>query len=127
MRLAAISLAAAAGLVGHAQAATYSDLEAGYNPQAFQSADDDWRRITANRIEECGRFGGDNLRRIDVLVDRYLAIGEAIDNSDEQAAVEAAKSLSKAIEANARFEKCWYEIARKEKIGRKFARTIADL
>lgn len=126
MRTALCIFALAICAAGPASAASYSELADIYNRSAFQQADDDWRRFKVNRIGECGRIGRSHTRRVDILVDRYRAIGAAMDAGSQETAVAAAKSLSAAIERNSRFGKCWTRISRPEGLTRKFRTLIAD-
>lgn len=98
-----------------------------YVPGAFDNADSSWRRITANSVVECGAYGGNGQRRIDVLIDRYEALGDALEGGDAGAIGEAAEGLKNAMTANGRFEKCWDKIARKNGISRDFKRSIESL
>ena len=109
-----------------ASAATYSDLINVYNSEAFQGADEGWRRSKASRIVDCGRFGKSKSRRVDILADRYLAIGAAIDAGSQSDAIEAAQALSSSIERNSRFGNCWKRISRSEGLTSKFQRLIAE-
>lgn len=118
---------AAATMMGAASAASIDEIEASYSPEAFADDDENWRRITANRIDECGRYGDNRNLRLNVLIDRYNAIGSALDSGDSESAMKAAKSLSRAINANGRFEKCWDTVARREGVSRDFRNMIKDM
>ncbi len=107
-----------------ASAIEYNDLADAVDTAAFENADADWQRLTANRISECGVFGRDGKRRINVLVERYRALADAVSAGDESAATSAAQSLSRAINANSRFETCWNKIARREGLSSGFTRMI---
>jgi tRNA G37 N-methylase TrmD len=107
-----------------ASAFEYGALAANVNTAAFEKADDRWRRVTGNRIAQCGAYGQEGKRRIDVLVDRYRTLADAVSAGDESAALSAADSLSRAINANDRFETCWTKISRKEGVSGKFSRMI---
>ncbi|NOX81860.1 MAG: hypothetical protein GXP06_02500 [Alphaproteobacteria bacterium] len=109
-----------------ASAFEYSTLAAAVDTTAFENADDAWRRMHAKRISECRSFGKDRIRRVDVLVDRYRALADAVTAGDESAAINAAGSLSRAIKANPRFETCWKRISRKQGISSKFTRMIKN-
>lgn len=110
-------------LSGHALADAAS-LKDSYVPGAFDSADDDWRRITVNRTAECGEFGRNDNRRIDILISRYEALGEALERGNAAAIDEAAESLNSAVTANRRFERCWDVISRKKGVGSDFKREV---
>ncbi len=107
-----------------ASAFEYGALADTVNTAAFQDADDKWRRVVGNRISQCGAYGQEGERRIDVLVDRYRTLVDAVSAGDEGAATSAADSLARAINANSRFGACWAEISRKEGVSGKFTRMI---
>ena len=112
-----------------ASTVTASALEAGevrgaYSADAFDGADEKWRRLTANRIKGCGRFGDKSKSRLDVLVDSYLAIGAALNANDDGAAVAATERLSRAININDRFESCWNGISRRNGVSSDFRKMI---
>jgi len=124
MKLAVIAIAAAA-LAGPAFAADLDAARSAYIAGAFDNADADWRRLVANRHQECGSYGKDRRRRVDLLVDRYNALGAALNGGDEAAVSEAAQSLAAAIGANARFGDCWEKLAKRGGISGDFTRAIA--
>jgi len=124
MKIPVITLIAALMAASSASAIEYNDLTDSVDVAAFEGADAEWKRKTANRIEECGAYGNDGNRRVDVLVSRYRALADAVSADDSGAATGAAQSLSKAINANSRFEACWKKIARKEGISSGFTRMI---
>lgn len=109
-----------------ASAFEYSALAAAVDTTAFENADESWRRKSANRVAQCGAFGSEGNRRVDVLVDRYRALADAVSAGNESVAVNAADSLSRAINANPRFETCWKKIARKQGISGQFTRMIKN-
>ena len=119
------AVAASMAIAAPAIALDYSDIRDGYSADAFSGADERWRRITSNRYGECSRFGDKSSTRLDVLVDRYLAIGEALEANDETAAMAATEKLAKAIKVNGRFEECWNKVSRREKVPADF-RAMLD-
>lgn len=121
------TIAAIAASTMTASALEAGDVRNAYAPDAFSDADATWRRITANRIDECGRYGDKRKSRLDVLVDTYLAIGDALDANDDGAAVAATERLSRAISINGRFEKCWDRISRRNGVSNDFRAMIKDL
>lgn len=125
MKKTALIAVAGAVALGGAAYADYSKIQETYVQGAFSDADDDWLRITANRYGDCGEYGSQGLRRIDVLVARYNALGEALSSGNEQAAMTAAKRLSAAIEGSTRFESCWDSVSRKQGIKSSFKRQVA--
>ncbi|PQA88194.1 hypothetical protein [Hyphococcus luteus] len=125
-KTALFAFAGAMLLSGHALADAAS-LKDSYVPGAFDSADADWRRITANRTDECGEFGRNDNRRIDILISRYEALGDALESGNAAAIDEAAESLNEAVTANSRFEKCWDTIARKKGVSRGFKREVEKM
>jgi hypothetical protein len=114
-------------MFGSAHAVTADELRSAYSADAFAGADADWRRLTANRIDECGRYGKDRKLRVDVLVNAYDAIGSGLESGDDEAAMKAAKRLSRAINANGRFAECWDRIARRQSVSREFRSMVADM
>lgn len=115
------------GLAGAASAQGMNDVVETYKADAFDNADDRWRRITANRIDECGNYGDTRNSRLNVLIDRYQAIGEAMAQGNNAGAERAAKALSEAINANSRFEKCWTKVARRAGVSRDFTDAITAM
>ncbi|GAB4523295.1 MAG: hypothetical protein Kow00133_11200 [Amphiplicatus sp.] len=127
MRTAALALAASAVALAAAPAraaSSYEEIAALVKADAFAEADDDWRRRIAMRTSECGRFGDGDSRRIDILVDRYNALAEAVAAGDENAAMAAGERFAAAANANARFEKCWRELARRGGVPSRLARAF---
>ncbi len=125
MKLAIIAIAAAA-LAGPALAADLNAARSAYVAGAFDNADADWRRLLANRFQECGSFGKDGKRRVDLLIDRYNALGKALNAGDDSAASGAAQSLATAIGANSRFGECWETLAKRSGISDDFTRAISE-
>jgi hypothetical protein len=126
LALAATLVATTSLAATSASAFEYNALAAAVDTAAFENADDNWKRMRANRILECRSFGKDRIRRVDVLVDRCRALADAVSAGDENAAINAAGSLSRAINANPRFETCWKRISRKQGISSKFTRMIKN-
>lgn len=124
--IALIAFAGALAVCGSALAGAQS-LKDLYVPGAFDDADDDWRRIIANRTEECGPFGANNTRRIDILISRYEDVGNAIAGGDDAAIAAAAQNFAKTAAMNERFEACWDKIAGKKGVSGKFRREAAKL
>ncbi len=118
---------AAAMMFGTAQAADIEELKNAYSESAFEDADANWRRLTANRIDECSRYGKNRKLRVDVLVDAYNSIGAGLDAGNDEAAMKSAKQLSRAINANDRFEECWDSIARRQGVSREFREMIKGM
>ncbi|MEX6632736.1 hypothetical protein [Hyphococcus lacteus] len=112
------------GSVAHAD---YADVQDGYVKDAFESADNDWRRITVNRNDVCGSYGKNGTRRIDVLISDYEAIGTALDGGNSSDATKAAKELGKSINRNSRFKSCWRKISRKNGISTSFTSAVSSL
>lgn len=113
--------------VSGAALADYEGLKQSYVADAFADADNDWRRITVNRVSDCGAFGKQGHRRIGVLIDRYNAIGKGLSASDSDAVGDAAKRFNAAVTANARFEKCWSAISRAKAVDKQFLRALSDI
>ena len=115
----------ALGLIipGVSVAADHGAMQDHYVDGAFSDADDTWRRRTANRTKACGTYKAGK-RRIDVLIDRYEAIGEAIKTDDAAATEVATKRFAKAMSANERFTECWEKIASKTNISDDFTKMV---
>lgn len=123
-------LAAFAALVAvsaPAIAVDYSELKSAYSAEGFAGADERWRRLTSNRYAECSRYGDKSNTRLNVLVDNYLAIGEALQSNNEAAAMAATERLSRSINNNKRFEACWNSVARRADVSREFRAMIKDM
>ncbi len=114
-------------LVAPAALASFDDVKQDYDASAFSDADSDWRRLTVNRVGDCGSYGSNNTRRIDVLIDKYQALGDAIQSGNNAAASEAAHDLADTITSTSRYESCWDAIARKKGISRTFKRELLKL
>jgi len=114
-------------MISGAALADVASVKESYVAGAFSGVDDDWLRITVNRHGDCGEYGSSGNRRIDVLIARYDAIGEAIESGDENATVEAARDFAKVVGINSRFESCWDVISRKEGIKSGFKRQVAKV
>ena len=126
-KLIILTVAAMAASTMSASALEASEVRSAYSPDAFDDADANWRRVTANRINECGRYGDKRKLRLDVLVDSYLAIGKALDANDNSGAVAATERLSRAININDRFGTCWDRIARRSGVSKDFREMIKGL
>lgn len=127
MKKTALLAFAGAMLISGAAYADISKVKENYVAGAFDDASDDWRRITSNTIHECGAFGDKKARRIDILISRYDALGDALDSGDEAAIGAAAKKFNEAVTYNGRFETCWDKISRKKGIGGKLKREVAKI
>ncbi len=126
MKSALTALAALAATTPAAWA-NVDEVEQSYVENAFSGADSEWRRKTANRYSVCGVAGDSDMRRIDLLVDRYQALGEAFAAGDDAAAANAAQLLYRSIKINSRFEECWDTVSRREGVGRDFKRQLQAL
>lgn len=122
-----ITIAAAMTIATSAGAADYSEIRDGYSTDAFSDANERWRRITSNRYDVCSRYGDKSNTRLNVLVDRYLAIGEALDANDEAATMAATKKLARAVNINGRFAECWNTIARREGVSAEFRDMLNEM
>lgn len=124
MKKPVILLTLGAMLVAGPALAGVETIKESYTPGAFADADYDWRRMTANRTPDCGAFGNMDQRRVDVLIERYETLGEALESGVAAEITEAAQSLNALVTANSRFETCWDVIARKQDISRKLKREL---
>ena len=127
MKKSALLAFAGALFISGAAFADTAGVKEYYVAGAFSGADDDWRRITSNSVRECGVFGDREVRRIDILISRYEALGEAIESGDDAAVSEAAQHFNEAVSINDRFETCWDKIAIKNGIRSKFKREVAKV
>jgi len=127
MRLPIFVLGAVALATTSAAAVEYNELAEAVDVDAFADVDETWTKWAKTRIDACGAYGKNNTLRVDILVDRYRILADAVSVGDEEAAMSAASSLSAAINANGRFATCWKKIARKEGIPSSFARLIEDV
>ena len=94
-------------------AASFETIASDVDASAFQDADDGWRKVMVRRNAECGAYGKNDTRRIDVLISRYETLASALNAGDENAAREAAKKFSATATSNSRYEACWRAISRK--------------
>lgn len=128
MKTATIAIAAATVAFGAASAnpgtASYEEIASLVKIDAFADADNDWRRRVSMRTPECGRFGDRDSRRIDLLVERYNALAEAVAADDKDATMAAGERFAATANANARFKKCWREIARRGGVKSRLARAF---
>ena len=124
MKIPVITLVATLMAATSVAAIEYNDFADAVDVAAFEGVTDDWKRKTGNRFSECGVYGQDGNRRVDVLVSRYRALADAVSTGDESAATSAAQSLSRAVNANNRFKSCWKKIARNEGFSPDFTRMI---
>ncbi len=109
-------------------AATYQDVESLVAVDALEDADSDWRRLMAQQKSDCGYYGRQTeVRRVDVLVDRFNALADAVESNDEDAAMAAGKSLYAAIDANDRFSSCWRHVSRKAGVPSKLTRVLREI
>ena len=120
--LCALAVAAAPAV---ASATDYQEMAALVDVSAFDGADSEWSRRMTQQRTECGYFGRDReARRADVLVSRYHTLADAVEAGDEAAAMDAAKTLYKAIDQNQRFTACWRHIARREGLPGRLTRML---
>lgn len=110
-----------------ATAADYSQIRAAYSEEGFAGADERWRRLTSNRYDECSRYGDKSNTRLNVLVDNYLAIGEALQSNNQAAAMAATERLSTTINSSKRFKGCWNTVARRADVSREFRDMIKQM
>lgn len=103
--------------------ASIDDVRAAYRADAFSFATDNWRRITANRNTDCAGVSSSSQRRVDILIERYDALGDALSSGDAAAAEAAARSLNQTV-SNPLFARCWDEISRRAGVGRDLARAL---
>ena len=109
-------------------AASYEEVASLVAVDAFQDADDDWRRRMSQQKSECGYYGSQyDVRRVDILVERFNALAEAVSGNDESAAMEAGKSLYSAIDANPRFEACWRHVSRRAGVPSRLKRVLGSI
>lgn len=117
MKLVAIAVIAALGFSSHAQAAaTFEEIAAAVDASAFDEADDEWRRLMVARERSCGVYGADKNRRIDLIIDRYSALADAVSAGNESGAMEAGARLKSTVEASPRFGECWQALARRARL-----------
>ncbi len=121
------TLALSALIAAPASAASFDDLTAAVDIDAFSAADADWQRRMANRTGECGSYGKNDRTRVAVLVANYNAVAGAVSAGDEAGAMSAARELADRIDSSTRFEKCWNAIARDVGVPRSFARMISKI
>ena len=81
-------------MISGAALADAANVKESYVAGAFSSVDDDWLRITVNRHGDCGEYGSSGYRRVDVLIARYNAIGEAIESGDDAEVESAAQAFA---------------------------------
>ena len=125
-----LAIAAATGMMlfaGQASAANYEEIAAQVDTGAFADAGERWRRQISNRHAECGNINRTSVQRVDVLIDRYNSLAEAVANNDESAAMEAAAALSSRIESNQFYKKCWKAMAKRAKLSRDFSETLSEI
>lgn len=109
-------------------AASYEEVADLVSVDAFQDADADWRRRVSQRKSECGYYGGQReTRRIDILVERFNDLADAVEANDEDGAMAAGKALYRTIDANARFTACWKHAARKAGVSPKLTRMLREI
>ena len=109
-------------------AASYEEVADLVSVDAFQDADADWRRRVSQRKSECGYYGGQReTRRIDILVERFNDLADAVEANDEDGAMAAGKALYRTIDANARFTACWKHAARAAGVSPKLTRMLREI
>ncbi|HXI87173.1 MAG TPA: hypothetical protein VNH64_06915 [Parvularculaceae bacterium] len=109
--LAALAIAAASP--AFAKSESFAKIAAAVKINAFDKADENWRRIIANRFSVCGVYTNNGDRRIDVLIEEYQTLADAVSQNDEPAAMAAGRRLAATVAASPRFEDCWQEISRR--------------
>ena len=124
---ATIPFFAATLFAGAAFAATIDEVRTAYDTDAFSNATERWRSITADRIRECSRYGRNDELRLNVLIARYEAIGEALAAGDENGAMAATETLAQTVYQNPRFQTCWRRIAKKGGVSREFSLMLRDM
>ena len=124
-QIATAAVIAGALLIGGTAFADVAALKTEYVDGAFSGADTNWRRLMANRYSECGTFGTQDDRRIDVLISKYEAIGDALNSGSEGAAADAAHSFAATLGESKYFASCWNSISRKNGVSRGFV-TAAE-
>lgn len=127
MKKTALIAFAGAMLFSGAALADASGVKEKYVPGAFADVDDDWLRITANRTPDCGTYGSNGNRRIDLLVSTYNALGEALESGDAAEIETASANFNKVVSANSRFESCWDTISAKKGVSGSFKREVAKM
>ncbi|MCK5749644.1 MAG: hypothetical protein KAH44_25740 [Oricola sp.] len=127
MKKTALIAFAGAMMISGAAFANAESVKENYVSGAFSDADEDWLRITANRIPDCGTYGSNDRRRVDLLVATYNALGDALESGDEAEIETAAANFNKVVGANSRFESCWDSISSKKGVSGKFKREVAKM
>lgn len=125
MKNTAIALVATFSAIGfsataHA-AATFEKVASTVETGAFANADDKWRRIIVNRFSACGAFGDGSSTRLDVIIDRYNDLAEAVSANNEAAAMEAGKAFASTVNQNERFGQCWDEVSHRVGVSTRLA------
>lgn len=111
-----------------ASAGSYADVAPLVSIDAFSDADADWRRYMTQQKAECGYFGRQReQRRVDVLIERYTVLADAVESGDEAAAMAAGKTLYLTIDQSDRFNACWSHIARKAGVPSRLKRTLRNI
>ena len=125
----ALFCALALSVVPFAASATdYQEVADMVTVGAFNDADSDWRRRVVQQKSECGFYGSQREnRRVDVLIQRFNALSDAVEANDEAGAMSAGKSLYRAIDANPRFTACWRHVSRKAGVSPKLVRMLRDI
>ena len=111
-----------------ASASSYAEVAPLVSVDAFSQADADWRRRMTQERPECGFYGRQReQRRVDLLIERYNALADAVEAGDEAAVEAAGKALSRTIEQNNRFNACWRHASRKAGVPSKLRRALRDM
>lgn len=111
-----------------ASAGSYADVAPLVSIDAFSDADTDWRRYMIQQKAECGYFGRQREgRRVDVLIERYTVLADAVESGDEAAAMAAGKKLYLTIDQSDRFNACWSHIARKAGVSSRLKRRLRNI
>lgn len=111
-----------------ASAASYQEVAGLVSVDAFNDADSDWRRRITQQKSECGFYGTQReIRRVDVLIERFNSLADAVESNDEQGAMAAGKALYRTIDSNDRFTACWRHVSRKAGVSSKLTRMLRDI
>lgn len=110
---AAAAVAATAHIAPASASASYHEISQAVDVAAFDSADAKWRRLMVNTTPNCGAYGSGSTRRIDVIIERYEELAQAIRANNEAAAMDAGARFASVVNTNDRFTDCWNKIARR--------------
>lgn len=109
-------------------AASYQEVADLVSADAFSDADSEWRKRIVQRTSECGYYGSQReTRRVDVLIERFNSLADAVESNDQQGAMAAGKALYRTIDSNARFSTCWRQVSRKAGVSSKLTKMLRDI